>query len=157
MNALTGMRTGEICAIDDVGETYRYSGSAWELIISSLVGIVWKDTQPEVLVLPNQSSGIAWTNLDLTAETSASASKAILQVHYKIDSYTDGTLRLELRKNGTTPALPVRIEIIPNATGSGIWQVVAVGLDSGEILQYALTLTGTAQVSLSLYLLGYIE
>ena len=156
MNALTGMKTGEYCSVDATGETYRYSGSAWELIISTLVGIVWKDTQPEVLSLLDQTATGNWTGLDLTAQTSAKAKMAMLQVYIKVDSYTDGNIILSLRRKGTTPTIAVTV--VPElVAGKSIWSFRIVGLDSDKILQYRVTISGTAQADFNVYLLGYIE
>jgi len=156
MNALTGMRSGEFCIVDDIGAMYRYSGSAWELVISSLTGIVWKDAQPSVLTLTNQVADVAFTDLDLTADTSAIATKAILQAIMHCDSYNSGNLAIYLRKNGTNPTIPVRVIFPSPVAGKDYYSVVIVGLDPDEILEYALVVDD-GQMDASLHLLGYIE
>lgn len=155
MNALTGMKTMEICSVTATGETYRYSGSAWELIISSLVGIVWKDTQP-VIFSSTASTGVGFTDLDITADTSAAAKIAIIQVMMHIAAYTSGGIIFYLRKNGTTPVYPIRVQFPAPANGSYFFAVVMVGLDANQVLEYAFTIDA-ATVDMGLYLLGYIE
>lgn len=156
MNALTGMRTMELCYLDDTGEVYRYSGTAWELVISTKVGAVWKDTEETALALTNQSIDITMTDLDLTAYTSAAAKMAILNIVIHIDSYADGDINITLRKNGTAATKPVFQFPAPAAALNATFFCI-IGLDSDEIMEYALSISGTAQIDLTIYVLGYFE
>ena len=156
MNALTGMKAMELCAVDATGNVYRYSGIAWELIISTLVGIVWKDAQPMVLSLTNQAADVTYTDLDITSNSSTAAKIAILQVYMHCVSYTSGILAVYLRKNATAPPLPVRVLFPTPIAGADYYQTVIVGLDANQILEYGLIVT-SGQMDVALYLLGYIE
>ena len=124
--------------------------------------IVWLDTPVQVVAQTNKTSDIAYTDVDLTADTSANAAIAMLQLHVHIDSIASGSVYLRVRKNGTTPTYPPYIfwgdyyltegDYIENIVGS-----VLCGLDTGQIFEYNLDVAGTIKVDAYINLLGYIN
>ena len=126
---------------------------------STLVSrVVWKDVSENALSDENRSSTLDWTDLDLTAYTSADAKFAIVKLEIVIDSYTNGTIVLRVRKNGTTPSdTPALLGRQGTENANYAWSRDIVGLDSGRVLEYRLEVTGTAQADFRIYVLGYIE
>jgi len=157
MNALTGMRTSELCTVDSTGETYRYDGTSWELIISTLVGIVWDETAPRVLNLTGQTSNIPWADLDLAAHISAKAKIVFLWVTLTISAFTSGNLNLRIRKKGTTPGNYPTFYPWPYEANAMACQFGLCGVDTDEIMQYDVGMSGTLTYNLFIDLLGYLE
>lgn len=123
--------------------------------------VIWKDAPFTVLNDINRTTTLAWTDADLTAQTSAIAKFAILQSKIKVDSIVGGaTATLELRKNGTTPSAYFS-QRVGSAAGDGpsawIRGFFIVGLDVGQVMEYQISIGGTIQVDTNLYLMGYIE
>lgn len=121
---------------------------------------IWKDTEGDALSDLNRTSTQDWTDLDLTSFTSAKAKFALLRLRTSIDSYTNGDVYIRTRKNGTSASI--------GATGflaayNGIKRAdlvdnfVTVGLDSGQVVEYKVVVSGTAQVDFFITVLGYIE
>lgn len=123
--------------------------------------VVWKDVPERALRLLNQTEDLDWTDLDLTAYTSASAKIAILGLRLKIDSLTNTAVALwKVRKNGTTPSYYPRIRAgseMGDTTYADLFEYALVGLDSGQVIEYELGVTGTIQVDVEIRVLGYIE
>jgi len=120
--------------------------------------VVWKDTPPRVLNDVNRVASLGYTDLDLTASTSANAKFAMLGLHVHIDNYTNGHIRIRVRKNGTTPTGTPACWGMNNAA-SLFWHadVVICGLDGGQVLEYALEVEGVGQADFLIDVLGYIE
>ncbi len=125
--------------------------------------VIWKDESEMALELVNQSTDVAWTELDLTAFTSANAKFAILQLMIGVDSITAGAsnwARLAVRKNGTTPYVYPLLGIDGEWAVAGMYyysQAVIVDMASGQLIDYCLQHNGTARVDLDIDVLGYIE
>jgi len=128
-------------------------------IAGGLSEVVWKDTPSNALTDLNRTVSLDWTDLDLTAFTSANAKFAILLLRMNIDAHTDGDLYLHTLQNGTTPSVSTMILVKEaNAVASSFWEhYCIIGLDTGQVIQYKITLTGTAQIDSYLEVLGYIE
>lgn len=156
MNALTGMRSMEVCYVDDTLETYRYSGAAWELI-SGTTGITFKDNPAQVLALSNITATTNFTEVDITSDTSGSTKAALLQVIMTLDSYTNGAITLILREKGTTPANPHTVVFEKPVTGGVAHSELLIPVDTDQILEYNLVIGGTCQIDVLINVMGYIE
>lgn len=123
--------------------------------------VVWKDVPERALRLLNQTEDLDWTDLDLTDYTSADAKIARLQLRLVVDSLTDtATAQWKVRKNGTTPGYFPRIwasSVKGDAGGANYYKDVLVGLDSEQVIEYELSVTGTIQVDVEIRVLGYIK
>lgn len=123
--------------------------------------VIWKDESEQAFHDANQTTSVDWTDIDLTAYTSANAKLAIIQMLLKLNSYTGSyTSYLFLRKNGTTPAQYSTVRI---ATSDGdivgVYKryTVLIGLDAGQVIEYKIDIIGTCDVKASVNVLGYIE
>lgn len=120
--------------------------------------VVWKDAPARALTDADRTVSSGYVDLDLTASTSSSAKFAILNLILHLDSYTTGRIYILVRKNGTTPSYMGMVECAPPVAGAHLYTgVVIVGLDTGQVVEYAIVLTGTAQVDSYIDVLGYIE
>ena len=108
--------------------------------------------------MSDATATVSFTDLDITAQTSANAKLAILNLSVHIDSYTSGFVKLSVRKNGETPSYTLGCFGIdlPECNNSNQVQGI-VGLDSGEVLEYQFEISGTAQADAIIDVLGYIE
>ena len=124
---------------------------------------VWLATSVEVLALNNQDEGddIDWTDLDLTAVSSANAIWAYLRVALVIDSEGGGSAYISIRRNGDTPTHYPFVGVDTVQTGysasASERECVMCGMDSGQVIEYKTSLAGTIQVDYTIALLGYIE
>lgn len=123
--------------------------------------VVWKDASEQALADLNRTTTLDWTDLDLTAYTSAAAKCGLLQLHLNLDSVTgDAYAYMGIRKNGTTPTYYPIIIVNTNAGHTAGWaprHFYIVGLDSGQIIEYTIVISGTIQVDNYINVLGYIE
>jgi len=122
--------------------------------------IVWKASPSADLSLSNQTSTVNATTLDLTAVTSADATFAILMLQLNIDSVNNGYATLWVRKNGDTPAHEPALTVGSNSTDTGglnRFATVIIGMDSGQVIEYGLIISGTIQVDVVISVLGYME
>ncbi|MBA7573640.1 hypothetical protein ES708_15438 [subsurface metagenome] len=107
----------------------------------------------------NRTEDSGWTDLDLTANTSADAKFAILLLRFHLVAQGTGSWNLlRVRKNGTTPTYDSRI-YLNNAEPVAVDRtlVTIVGLDSGQVLEYTIDVNQDPTVSSFIWLLGYIE
>lgn len=160
------MTAGYLWAWDKDAEVWRkvLVDDEGKLIIAAAVAgdtVIWKDASASALTDLNRNATIDWTDLDLTAHTSADAKIAMLKLTIGMDSVTPpGNARLLVRKNGTTPDRTPEVRINPNAGDTaGAYQVayVEVGLDAGQVMEYTIIVAGTIQVDSYIDVLGYIE
>ena len=118
--------------------------------------LIWCATDTTVLSLLNQGATVDWTDLDLTAATSASAKAVYLQLSLTVDN---GALDyiLGVRRNGDTPTMYPCIRINSNvAVATDIWiDQVLVGCDSDQVIEYYLFIGGGGQADCSITVLGY--
>lgn len=128
-------------------------------IAGGLSKVIWKDADANVLNLANQVASIGFTDLDLTAVTSANAKFAIvsLRLHSDISGTAIYNL-LGVRKNGTAPTLYPAVRIMHDEP-DGLYrsEVGIIGLDSGQVIEYHLTVATNGQVDARIDVLGYIE
>ena len=99
----------------------------------------WKDTSEQALATLNQASSVSWTDLDLTAFTSANAKMAYLQLFIDADVIGAGDQSyLRVRKNGTSPTHYPKLVLDKAAVTVDVLhaQCAAVGLDSGQLIEY---------------------
>ena len=128
-------------------------------IAGGLSKVIWKDASERALTDEDRTELLGWTDLDLTAYTSANALFAIVQLLLiaKI-SGSAGMSIIQFRKNGTTPTYTPMLIIQytqPNWTYSTL--IAIVGLDSGQVLEYRLSPATDATIHSYLDILGYIE
>ena len=123
--------------------------------------VVWKDTPTRVLTDSNRTTSATWTSIDLTASTSANATAALLKFEIQMDSVSaPGRADLGVRKNGTSPSYHPQLRISDkngDVAGSIVYGFAICGLDSGQVLQYEIAMSGTIQVDTFIEVLGYIE
>jgi len=122
--------------------------------------VIWKDASARVLADLNRTVASGWTNLDLTASTSAAAKMAMLELIQGVDVLGTGYTHLSVRKNGTTPTMQPRVVMHPTeaAVGDYFFTFVIVGLDTSQIIQYFIGVgTSAWQVDSYIDVLGYIE
>ncbi|HUT96834.1 MAG TPA: hypothetical protein VMW60_01805 [Dehalococcoidales bacterium] len=133
--------------------------------INNLVGLLfkWKPTTSDSLSIPNRTSSVAWTNLDLTSVTSEAAEWVILLLSLVADSVgAGGYALLGVRKDGETPTdypFIVLSEALGHTGGVTSTQcaVVPCAMAAGQVIEYQLYITGTIQVDAKIKVLGYIE
>lgn len=122
--------------------------------------VIWKDTSITVLSDNDRTVDLAYTDLDLSAYTSNKAKFAILNLMLKPTTIGSGNFcQLNVRKNGTTasysPSLIIfKVGIIQNFFQE---QVVIVGLDYSQELEYEIDVGVDWQLDSRIRLLGYIE
>jgi hypothetical protein len=121
--------------------------------------IVWLDASVSVMADSDRTVALGWTDLDLTASTSASAKFAILRLSGMCSvPGTGDTNALLVRKNGTTPANCPDIQLtytLPAWTAAQA--IVIVGLDAGQVLEYSIAVAVGAHFYTYIQVLGYIE
>lgn len=120
--------------------------------------VIWKDASTRPLEDAGRTVTLDWTDLDLTAHTSANAKLALLRLAIYTEPYTSGEVHLAVRKNGTTPmAYPYVSGSREDVTAYWRRQFVIVGLDAGQVIEYTIVITETATVYSYIDVLGYIE
>lgn len=121
--------------------------------------IIWKDASENALALSNQIAPIAWTDLDLTAFVSADAFIAVVLILFKVDKVgTFGTGMFEVRKNGTTPSVyPTLRYALGEVDGTYKYMACLIGMDSGHVIEYKLSVANGGQYDCFIHVLGYIE
>ena len=124
--------------------------------------IVWKDASEQALSDSNRTVTLDWTDLDLTAYTSANAKFALLQLVVVIDSIveTGDYIDLAVRKNGTTPDYYPRCALyydVGARAGAALHQHCTIALDSGQVIEYRIGIAGTTQADSYIRVLGYME
>lgn len=125
------------------------------------LSLIWKDTPETALALSNQASTVAFTDLDLTAYTSANAKMALLQLKITVDTVgiSNTQCYIQVRKNGQSAGLYGGLVITENQAHNGAYFLaqVVVGLDSGQVMEYALGLSASWQIDAQIDVLGYWE
>lgn len=134
-------------------------------LVASYSKVIWKDASEQALYFEDQIGNIAWTDLDLTAFTSANAKFAILVLWVGITSFPGdwGEIALQVRKNGTTPDSYPEVREIRKSTllyAAYNNALVIIGLDTYQAIEYRFnwytggpTAVGWGQIDV----LGYIE
>ena len=119
---------------------------------------VWKDTPEEALSLANQAATVTWTDLDLTAYTSADAKAVYLQLLINVDTATKDYW-LGVRKNGTSPSYYPYLRVNADNAHAGDLQtdMVIVGCDTGEVIEYYAYVEAGGQADFLIYVMGYWE
>jgi len=144
--------------ISAIGWGNIYSYDAVSKTQTTGLSFKWKDASEEALVLTDATSSVAFTDVDLTALTSASAKMAYLTVRMTIDTAAKD-YAVGFRKNGTTPTMYPKMSVYgEEAHAADIFQTqMTVGLDSGQIAEYILAVEGGGQCDLLVHVLGYWE
>jgi len=107
------------------------------------------------LTLANQST-TAFTDLDLTGDTSAQAVAVLLMVEVEDSGTIDNAVYAELRKNGTTTdaqerRVHVQVTDIPNTC------MMLVECDAAQTIEWAINASAATTFDLRIDVLGYYE
>ena len=148
--------TGDLVTAADLNN-YDGAGGSIDYLKARLN---WKATSSEVLALTNQTTDTAWTDLDLTATTSSVAEWVVLELLIHIDSVSGGSCILSVRKNGDTPTHYPKTRVTDtdgDSAGTYKEAIVICGMDSGQVIEYDVNVSGTIQVDVNIRVLGYIE
>jgi hypothetical protein len=128
---------------------------------STLVNkIIWKDASQQALNDANRTVSLNWTDLALTAYTSATATFALVLLRIIINSISGGWGNILIRKNGTTPSEPYITFIgaaMGDQAGAQNQMVALVGLDAGQVIEYKIDLGVTINVTSLINVIGYVE
>ena len=118
--------------------------------------ITWKATSSAQLALDNQGD-VGFTDLDLTSVTSANAEGVFLLVAMRNDTANEYA-QCFFRKNGDTPTYPTEFST-DDSFGANVNHkgMVAVGCDTGQIIEYKIDTESSSSVSLLVSVLGYWE
>ena len=118
---------------------------------------IWTALEPNVnvLTLANQST-TAFTDLDLTSDTSAQAIAVLLMVEVEDSGTIDNAVYAELRKNGTTTdaqerRVHVQVTDIPNTC------MMLVECDAAQTIEWAINASAATTFDLRIDVLGYYE
>ena len=123
------------------------------------IELVWKGASERALHLANQVAGVAWTDLDLTAFTSATAKIAVIQLRLTVNTVGATVCRLGIRKNGTTPTYYPIMSADPYfpIAGNYIAEVCLVGMDTGQVTEYTVAMGAGWDVDCDIEVLAYYE
>lgn len=136
--------------------------TGWLGALAKKITMTWIAAPATQLALVNQTASIAWTALDLTAVTSATASFVYLELQLHLDGVSAGVgdyVSLNVRKNGTAPSwYPCLTLDKADVVAEGYYhKFVLCGVDTGQVLQYQLDVVGAAwDVDVTIATLGYI-
>jgi len=128
------------------------------------IELVWKDASasPTPFPIANAVTSVNWTDVDLTAVTSATAKIAIIQLKLTPNTVgASGVCQFGVRKNGTTPTYypVIRIDIEAPVAGGFETLVIPIGMDTGQVIEYILSMTEAVgwDVTLGIEVLAYYE
>jgi hypothetical protein len=131
---------------------------------NSGIELVWKDASasPTPFPIANAVTSVNWTDVDLTATTSATAKIAIIQLKLTPNTVgASGVCQFGVRKNGTTPTYYplIRIDIEAPVAGGFETLVTPIGMDTGQVIEYILSMTEAVgwDVTLDIEVLAYYE
>lgn len=129
-------------------------------IAGGLSKVIWEDTSVAVMTDWDRTVTLGWTDLDLTAYTSENAKLAILLL--QMSAVTIGTgpySELKARLNGNWSFDYPRLRLCKPGIVEGycLYQEAVVGLDSGQVLEYSITVGAGWTVDSRMVVLGYIE
>lgn len=132
-----------------------------EIAVPTASTVVWMNISVRVLTDEDRTSTLGYTDLDLSAYTSANAKLAIIQLVITLNSITGGAhADLRVKKNGTGATYGSLVYVANtngDIAGAKDYVTAICGLDSGQVLEYAIPITGTINVTCAINLLGYIE
>lgn len=144
--------------VHGVGSDYIAKALASDQAVSK---IVWKDASEVALNDDDRTALLDWTDLDLTAYTSANAKFAILLLDIVVDSISaGGSAWLWVRKDGTEPTISPGIRTADTEGDEALAHrvgIAIVGMASGQVIEYKIAVFGTIQVDSTISVLGYIE
>ena len=126
---------------------------------NSGIELIWKDASERALHLANQVAGVAWTDLDLTAFTSATAKIAVIQLRLTVTTVGSAVCSLGIRKNGTTPTYYPIMSADPYfpIAGNYIAEVCLIGMDTGQVIEYHVSMGAGWDVDCDIEVLAYYE
>ena len=126
----------------------------------ALSKVIWKNSSESALSDLDRTVSLGMTDLDLTAFTSANAKAALVQLEMRADVIgTGNSCLLALRKNGTSPAHRPSLQLDKAGATAAVYQfeMVLIGLDSGRIMEYLITVGTGWTIDSRIRVLGYIE
>lgn len=122
--------------------------------------VIWKDEPATVIIDLSRTEDLAYTDEDVTVETSANAKLVYLIVGVKPDTVGSGNYcRVRLRKNGITPSNPIELRINKNEgiVGSYKYRYVLLALDSGQVFEYDIDIGTGWQLDTYIRVAAYVE
>lgn len=122
--------------------------------------VIWKDSSETGMSDLDRAATLAFTELDLTAQTSPAAKFAILRMRIKANTVGAGNdSYIAVRKNGTTPAAHPWLGLDKAGTTVAVYrfQTFIIGLDSERKIQYKIDVGTGWQIDTRISVLGYIE
>lgn len=131
----------------EIAGTLSFNGGT-----SQASAFVPKDEPPLALSLASQSD-VAYTDLDLTSDTSANARAVLLNLFIQ-DSGGANAL-LYVRKNGVTPTYVPYVRSQVASVYNNI--AVAIPCDTGQVIEYSIDATGANTADVAITVLGYWE
>jgi hypothetical protein len=121
------------------------------------VFLKWIDGDQTPLPSTNRVASLTWTDLDLTASTSANAKLAILRLKIHVN-VGNKAYAIRVRKNGTTPNNPSILASPWACTGADdYFSTVVVGVDTGQVIEYCFDVEAGGNVDFQIDVLGYWE
>ncbi len=122
-------------------------------------GFFWLANGVNLVTDVARVADLAWTDVDITAQTSANAKYALLMLRISVNLGATGTIgSLFVRKNGDVPVLSPYVNKrchVGEADAENGFVIVA--LDAGQVFEYTIIVGVGNTVSSVIDLLGYIE
>ena len=156
VNEIIGQAAHEIDALQ------KNKTAVWESI-STRTQILWNRAALQIVENTNITSSTSYTEVDVSSQTSDTATMALVRVTLQCDSITgSGRARCYLRRNGDNPVAAATWGAAidgdnGHVAGAQSSDFQIIGLDSGQIFEYRVAISGTIQVDLHINLLGYME
>jgi len=121
------------------------------------IELIMKDEPGGALALLNQAADVAWTDLDLTAYTSATSRIVKLELKINVDTAAVD-YALFVRKNGGSDTFYPALYVNSNeAHAFDIFsREVTLAMDTGQVIEYKLTAVG-GQADFYIAVMGYYE
>ncbi len=124
--------------------------------VDAVPRLTWKEGNQIALTDAARTTGLPWTDLDLTAFTSPTARKAVIDIWLIVNSWSSGVLAFQFRQKGVTDDLSHIVYANVAAIGTlQVMQQSIVGLDVNQVMQYNISVDGTANLTSRLYVAGY--
>jgi hypothetical protein len=148
-----GLTTG----VHGAGSNHLALFGAASTVVSRVVNLA----EPvNVVTDESRTTELAWTDLDLTAFTSATAKMAILYIRFVVvDAGTSSYNDVRIRPNGSSFNNPA-VFVQGNAAndGANACNTVIVGMDADQVIEYSIDIAaGGVVLHTYIWVLGYIE
>lgn len=127
-------------------------------LVDSPNKVLWKSVKHRVLALTEQDADIDWTEIDLTVATSSNATMALLRMILMPRVIGTGTWILySVRKKNDTGSGATRYTQNECHAFVTMEEQIWIGLDSAQVIEYALDLTTDWEVDIWIDVYAYVE